>query len=382
MAERLAGTLRATDTIARLGGDEFTILAEGAADMDEITAIADKIKTSFTLPFDTESGEVFTTTGVGITIYPLDDQNRDELLKNAEVAMCHAKQERNAWQLYRADMNVNPAGRMGMEVELRHALERDEFGLYFQPQLQLKTGELVGLEALIRWNNKTLGSVWPADFIPLAEDTGLIVPIGEWILRATCKQCKAWEQAGIKPFTVSVNLSAQQFHRSNLLQLISTVLTESDLDAGWLGLEITESNIMKHAEQTVKTLADLRAIGVAIAIDDFGTGYSSLSYLKRFPVNKIKVDQSFVRDISSDANDAAIVSAVVAMSKQLGIKTIAEGVETVEQLEFLARLECDECQGHLFSRPIPAAEVASLILSNRPQPARGGRTKSNPAPLR
>ena len=374
VAERLAGTLRATDTIARLGGDEFTILAEGAADVDEITAIADKIKTSFTIPFDTDSGEIFTTTSLGITIYPLDDQNRDELLKNAEVAMYHAKQERNAWQLYRADMNVNPAGRMGMEVELRHALERDEFELYFQPQLQLKTGKLVGLEALIRWNNETLGSVWPADFIPLAEDTGLIVSIGEWILRATCKQCKAWERAGISPITVSVNLSAQQFHRSNLLQLISTVLSESDLDASWLGLEITESNIMKHAEQTVKTLADLRAIGVGIAIDDFGTGYSSLSYLKRFPISKIKVDQSFVRDISSDANDAAIVSAVVAMSKQLGIKTIAEGVETAEQLQFLARLECDEYQGYLFSEPIPAAEVASLILSHRPQPARGGCT--------
>ena len=257
------------------------------------------------------------------------------------------------------------AGRLGMEVELRHALERNEFELHFQPQIKVKTGEIVGMEALIRWNSRTLGRISPADFIPLAEDTGLIVPIGEWILRAACEQCKAWERAGLSPFTVSVNIAAPQFRRSNLLQLVSTVLTECKLDACWLGLEITESSIMKHAEQTIKTLLDLRAIGVAIAIDDFGTGYSSLSYLKRFPVNKIKVDQSFVRDISSDPNDAAIVSAVVAMSKQLGIKTIAEGVETVAQLEFLSRLECDEYQGYLFSKPIPAAEVAPLILAHK-----------------
>ncbi len=365
VAERLASTLRATDTIARLGGDEFTVLVENATSLEEITTIADKIKNTFLTPFDTESGEVFTTTSVGITIYPFDDHNRDELLKNADVAMYHAKQERNTWQLYSPDMNVNSAGRLGMEVELRHALERNEFALYFQPQIQVKTGKFVGMEALIRWDSKTLGRIAPADFIPLAEDTGLIVPIGEWILRAACEQCKVWENAGLTPFTVSVNISAPQFRRSNLLQLVSTVLTQCNLDARWLGLEITESSIMKHAEQTIKTLLDLREIGVEIAIDDFGTGYSSLSYLKRFPVNKIKVDQSFVRDISTDPNDAAIVSAVIAMSRQLGIKTIAEGVETIAQLEFLSRLECDEYQGYLFSKPIPAAEVAPLILSHQ-----------------
>ena len=371
VAERLATTLRATDTIARLGGDEFTVLVENATSMEEVTTIAEKIKSAFTTPFDTESGEVFTTTSVGVTIYPFDDHNRDELLKNADVAMYHAKQERNSWQLYRPDMNVNSAGRLGMEVELRRALERNEFELHFQPQIQVKTGEIAGMEALIRWNSKTLGRISPADFIPLAEDSGLIVPIGEWILRAACEQCKAWERAGLNPFTVSVNIAAPQFRRSNLLQLVSTVLTECQLDACWLGLEITESSIMKHAEQTIKTLLDLREIGVAIAIDDFGTGYSSLSYLKRFAVNKIKVDQSFVRDISSDPNDAAIVSAVVAMSKHLGITTVAEGVETVAQLEFLSRLECDEYQGYLFSKPIPAAEVAPLIWSHQLKLARG-----------
>ena len=372
IAERLATHLRATDTIARLGGDEFTILVENATTVDEITTIAEKIKTAFTTPFDTESGEVFTTTSLGITIYPFDDQNRDELLKNADVAMYHAKQERNSWQLYRPDMNVNAAGRLGMEMELRHALVRDEFELHFQPQLNVRTGEVVGMEALIRWNNQTLGRVSPADFIPLAEDTGLIVPIGEWILRAACKQCKAWERAGLSPFLVSVNIAAPQFRRSNLLQLVSTVLTEYDLDSRWLGLEITESSIMKHAEQTIKTLLDLREIGVAISIDDFGTGYSSLSYLKRFPVNKIKVDQSFVRDIGSDPNDAAIVSAVIAMSKQLGIRTVAEGVETAEQLAFLARLDCDEYQGYLFSKPIPGAEVLPLIQGHQLKLARNG----------
>ncbi len=361
IAERLATHLRATDTISRLGGDEFTVLVENATTVDEITNIAEKIKNAFTTPFDTESGEVFTTTSVGITIYPFDDHNRDELLKNADVAMYHAKQERNSWQLYRPDMNVNAAGRLGMEMELRHALVRNEFELHFQPQLNVRTGEVVGMEALIRWNNQTLGHVSPADFIPLAEDTGLIVPIGEWILRAACKQCKAWERAGLSPFLVSVNIAAPQFRRSNLLQLVSAVLAEYELDPRWLGLEITESSIMKHAEQTIETLLELREIGVAISIDDFGTGYSSLSYLKRFPVNKIKVDQSFVRDIGTDPNDAAIVSAVIAMSKQLDIRTVAEGVETAAQLEFLARLECDEYQGYLFSKPIPAVEVLPLI---------------------
>ena len=365
VAERLATTLRATDTIARLGGDEFTVLVENATSLDEITTIADKIKAAFATPFDTESGEVFTTTSIGITIFPTDDHNRDDLLKNADVAMYQAKQERNAWQLYRPDMNANSAGRLGMEVELRRALERNEFELYFQPQIEVRTGKFVGMEALIRWDNKALGRVSPAEFIPIAEDTGLIVPIGEWILRAACEQCKKWESEGLAPFTVSVNISAPQFRRSNLLQLVSTVLTQSRLDPCWLGLEITESSIMKHAEQTIQTLLDLREIGVAIAIDDFGTGYSSLSYLKRFPVNKIKVDQSFVRDITSDPNDAAIISAVIAMSKQLGITTIAEGVETAAQLEFLSRLDCDEYQGYLFSKPIPAGEVAPLIQSHR-----------------
>ncbi len=367
VAERLAITLRATDTIARLGGDEFTVLVENATSLEEITTIADKIKASFTTPFDTESGEVFTTTSIGITVFPTDEHSRDDLLKNADVAMYHAKQERNAWQLYRPEMNVNSAGRLGMEVELRRALERNEFQLYYQPQIEVRTGKFVGMEALIRWDSKTLGRISPAEFIPIAEDTGLIVPIGEWILRAACEQCKQWENEGLTPFTVSVNISAPQFRRSNLLQLVSTVLTQSRLDACWLGLEITESSIMKHAEQTIQTLLDLREIGVAIAIDDFGTGYSSLSYLKRFPVNKIKVDQSFVRDITSDPNDAAIVSAVIAMSKQLGITTIAEGVETATQLEFLSRLDCDEYQGYLFSKPIPAAEVAPLIQSHRLQ---------------
>lgn len=366
VAQRLASSLRATDTIARLGGDEFTVLVENAAHVDEITQVAEKIKHAFATPFNADGGEVFTTTSVGITIYPFDDQDRDELLKNADVAMYHAKQERNAWQLYRAEMNANAARRLDMEIELRHALVRDEFELLFMPQVTIDRRTIVGVEALVRWRNQKLGEVPPADFIPLAEDSGLIVPIGEWVLRAACAQCKAWERAGLAPFTVSVNIAAPQFRRSNLLQLVSNALTEHQLDPRWLGLEITESSIMRYAEQTVQTLTELRELGVAIAIDDFGTGYSSLSYLKRFPVNTIKIDRSFVRDIGSDPNDAAIVSAVVAMSKQLGVKTVAEGVETGAQLAFLARLACDEYQGFLFSHPVSAAEVQALILSQLP----------------
>jgi diguanylate cyclase (GGDEF)-like protein len=366
IAARLAGTLRATDTIARLGGDEFTVLVENALHVDEITNIAEKIKNAFATPFNIESGEVFTTTSVGITIFPFDDHDRDELLKNADVAMYNAKQERNAWMLYRADMNADAAVRLGMEIELRHALVRKEFELHFQPQLNVRTGALVGMEALLRWTNQTLGRVSPADFIPLAEETGLIVPIGEWILRATCEQCKDWERAGLAPFPVSVNIAAPQFRRSNLSQLVRAVLTEYRLDPRWLALEITESSIMRHAEQTIQTLGELREIGVSISIDDFGTGYSSLSYLKRFPVDKIKIDQSFVRDISSDPNDAAIISAIIALCQQLGIKTVAEGVETQAQLAFLSTLECDEYQGYLFSKPMPAQAMLSLIQAHSP----------------
>jgi diguanylate cyclase (GGDEF)-like protein/PAS domain S-box-containing protein len=361
IAERLAGTLRATDTVARLGGDEFTVLVENATHVDEITSVADKIKQAFATPFTTSSGVVYTTTSVGITIFPFDDPDRDGLLKNADTAMYHAKQDRNAWMLYHSDMNANTAGRLNMEVELRHALARNEFELNFQPQLNIKSGKVVGLEALIRWNNPALGHVSPIDFIPLAEDTGLIVSIGDWILRSACEQCKAWEQAGLQPIPVSVNIAAAQFRRGNLLQLVSTVLAELDLDARWLALEITESNIMRHAEQTIKTLSELRELGVSIAIDDFGTGYSSLAYLKRFPVNKIKVDQSFVHDIGTDPNDAAIVSAIIAMSRQLGITALAEGVETEAQLAFLSGLECDEYQGYLFSKPVPASEIPALL---------------------
>lgn len=363
IAQRLAGTLRATDTVARLGGDEFTVLVENASTAEEITSIAEKIRNVFSTPFNTESGEIFTTTSVGVTIYPFDDHDRDQLLKNADVAMYHAKQDRNAWQLFRPDMHVNSAGRLGMEIELRHALVRNEFELHYLPQLDVRSGALAGMEALLRWNNQELGAVSPADFIPLAEDTGLIVPIGEWILRAACEQCRQWDRAGLTPFPVSINIAGPQLRRGTLIQLISAMLTEYRLDPRWLALEFSESSIMRHAEETIRTLTDLRALGVSLAIDDFGTGFSNLGYLRRFPVNKIKVDVSYVRDIGSDPNDEAIVSAAVAMSKQLDIKTVAEGVETAAQLAYLAQLGCDEYQGYFFSKPIPGSDVLGLIES-------------------
>ena len=281
--------------------------------------------------------------------------------------MYHAKQERNSWRLYSADMNVHSVTRQNMEVEMRRAVERGEFALYFQPQVRVDSGKLVGFEALIRWNNAKLGHVGPADFIPLAEHTGLIVPIGEWILRTACEHCKAWERTGFSPLPVSVNISAPQFRRGDLQQLVSDILAEYSLDPRWLALEITESSVMQHPERAIKTLAGLRNLGVMLSIDDFGTGYSSLSYLKRFPLDKLKIDQSFVRDITVDPNDAAIVSAIIAMSKQLGLKTIAEGVETKEQLAFLARLKCEEYQGYLFSKPVPAAQVPMILRSHRPR---------------
>lgn len=367
VSRRLTESVRTSDTIGRLGGDEFAIVLFNISASGDADVVAQKIMASFSRPFLLDKAEVFVTTSIGITLYPNDGIDPDALIRNADVAMYRAKEEgRNTYEFYVPGMNASAAKRLDMEVMLRRAVERREFVLHFQPKIALKDGRIVGVEALIRWNCGELGLVPPMEFIPLAEETGLIVPIGEWVLKTACAQNKAWREQGLPPLLMAVNLSARQFQQKNLMEMIAGVLDETGLDPRFLELEITESMIMQHAERSSAILRRLHEIGVQLSIDDFGTGYSSLAYLKRFPVQRLKIDKSFVRDITTDADDAAIVTAVIAMAKSLKLKVVAEGVETKEQLAFLARLRCDEYQGYYFSKPLPAAEFAHLAQSSRP----------------
>ena len=369
VSERLTKHLRHVDTIARLGGDEFTIVLENIHNVDEIIATANKIQEALSNPLIIEGREIFVTASIGISVYPFDMEDIDELLKNADIAMYQAKQEgRNTHQFFASEMNTKTTARLKLESHLRHAVARNEFSLAYQPQVDIKSGRIIGAEALIRWNDHELGPITPAQFIPLAEETGLIVPMGEWVLRTACAQNKAWQSTGCTPIPMAVNLSARQFRQANLLEMIALTLHEADLDPHYLELEITESVIMHHSERTIQTLQKLHAMGVKLSIDDFGTGYSSLSYLKRFPVHKLKIDQSFVHDIGNNPDDAAIVTAVIAMARGLKLITIAEGVETPEQLAFLQGLNCQEYQGYYFGKPMSADAFLELLRQQPPLP--------------
>ena len=362
---RLRSLLREVDTIARFGGDEFVVILESVTEKAQAARVAEKIVDAMAESLMMEGEEVFVTASVGVALYPDDADSLEKLIENAELAMYQAKREgRNTLQLYAPEQNSRRAGGFSMESKLRRALERDEFVLHFQPKVNIKTGAITGAEALIRWRNPELGLVSPADFIPLAEETGLIVPIGEWVLHSACNQASAWHRQG-HPLSMAVNLSARQFHQKNLCEMVQQTLADSGLEARYLEFEITESMIMRRPEQTITTLQQLHDIGLTLSVDDFGTGYSSLSYLKRFPVHKLKVDQSFVRDLNQNADDAAIVRTVIALARNLNLKTVAEGVETEQQLIFLAGLDCDEYQGYYFSKPVPAAEFLSLLQAKQ-----------------
>lgn len=305
---------------------------------------------------------------IGIALYPRDGEAALTLLKCSDMAMYRAKEAgRNGFQFYTPDMNARLAERVELEAALRGALERNEMMLYYQPKVELRQGRIIGAEALIRWRHPALGMISPADFIPLAEESGLILPIGTWVIETACRQIRAWQDEGIPVVPVAVNLSARQFQHEKLSELVSGILSLNGIDAGYLELEITESAMMQNPERAVETLKELKKIGVGISLDDFGTGYSSLNYLKQFPIDTVKIDQSFIRNVADDPQDAAIVTAIIVLAHSLKIDAIAEGVETIEQLSFLCRHACDAMQGYLFSSPIPCEKFSALVLAEKRQ---------------
>ncbi len=354
-----------SNSVARLGGDEFALLLTDITSLQDAARIARRTLAVLSEPYLLDQQEIFITASVGITVYPHDGDNVETLLKNADTAMYHAKAEgRNNYQYYTKSMNATAFERLAMENSLRRALERNEFELFYQPQLNIETGNIVGMEALMRWNHPDMGMVSPIEFIPLAEESGMIVLMGEWGLRAACEQNKAWQEAGFPPLTMSVNISSLQFKQQNLTTVVAKILNDTRLDPRYLDLELTEGTVMQNAEDTIATLHSLKEMGIRLSIDDFGTGYSSLSYLKRFPLHTLKVDRSFVKDLTKDADDEAITHAIIAMASSLGLKVIAEGVETEDQLRFLASRGCDEMQGYLFSPPLSASKITELLQSN------------------
>ncbi|HEX8960397.1 MAG TPA: EAL domain-containing protein [Geobacteraceae bacterium] len=361
-ARRLTKSVRATDTVARLGGDEFVIVISEINHEQDVTHIAQKIMRSLQPPFLLEGKEIFSTASMGIALFPLDGSNAGSLLRSADTAMYAAKENgRNNYQFFSNEMNQKVVERLELENSLRRALERDEFYLLYQPQVNGRTGGTTSVEALLRWNHPEMGPLLPNRFIPVAEDTGLIIEIGEWVLRTACRQAKSWHDAGFSPLRVAVNLSGRQFRQHNLLKMVERVLAETGLHPSGLELEITESMLMESGDFAVKTLVRLKGLGVFLSVDDFGTGYSSLNYLKRFPLNRLKIDQSFVRDITRSASDAAITDAIIALARSLGMGVIAEGVERREQALLLLEKDCVEMQGHYFCVPLSAAEIPRFL---------------------
>ncbi len=367
VSERLQTCLRPGDTIARLGGDEFVILLVDVAQTDDVASVAQQVLDSFKAKFQVNGHEVFVNTSIGISLFPGDGADAETLLKNADTAMYRAKERgRNNFQYFTADMNARVQQRLELELGLRMALERSEFFLHYQPLVSLDTGHIVGVEALLRWQHPERGLVGPNEFIPVAEETGLIVPIGEWVLRTACAQNQAWQDAGLPPVRMAVNLADRQFTQADLAAVVAGVLEETGMAPEWLELELTENVLMHNAEASLTTLEALHDMGIVLSIDDFGSGHSSFGYLKHFPIRTVKVDRAFVQHIASDADDAAIVSAIIAMAHRLKLKVVAEGVETEEQLFYLQSLRCDQIQGFLFSRPVPADDAAKLIAAGQP----------------
>ena len=362
VSKRLLAGVRGSDTVSRLGGDEFVILLSEIAHAEDAATSATKILRSLSAPHLIGGQDVEIDGSIGISIYPDDGLDAETLIKNADTAMYHAKQNgRNNFEFFRADMNLEAVERQSLEGSLRRALKREEFLLHYQPKVNLDTGEITGVEALIRWQRPDRGLVSPSEFVPAAEECGLIIQIGRWVLREACRQAREWQVTGLPFKRISVNVSAPEFRAKTFIDGIRTVLRETGLDARYLDIELTEGVLMEDAKSTVAVLQELKLIGIHLAVDDFGTGYSSLSYLQQFPIDVLKIDKSFVQQISGDPNDSAIVSAIIDMGRNLKQRVIAEGIETQEQLEFLRTHHCEEGQGYLFSRPVAAAQLADLL---------------------
>ena len=366
VAERLASCVREGDTVARLAGDEFTLILANIGLADDAARVAQKILDSIAHPFHIAGHELYTSASLGMTLYPLDDQDVEGLLRNADIAMYRAKERGgNSYEFHAADLTSKAQARLTLENALRHALEREEFELHYQPVVELESGRMTGVEALIRWRHPERGLVAPDEFISLAEETGLIVPIGEWVLRAACRQYRDCGPALGRALRLAVNVSPRQFDRGKIFEVVTRVLEETGFDPHLLDLEITETLLMQNAEAVLKTMHDLGALGVNFSIDDFGTGYSSLNYLKHLPIGLLKIDRTFVRDVPSDGNDAAIVSAIISMAHSLGLQVIAEGLETREQLEFLRKQGCDAIQGNYFSAAVLPSEIVRFMREGK-----------------
>nr|WP_306660672.1 EAL domain-containing protein [Pseudomonas nunensis] len=373
VAQRMLECVRRTDTVVRLGGDEFVIiLFDQPSDIDGVTPALHKIQEAILRPIQISGHTLHVTCSMGLATYPADGNDTDTLLSNADAAMYRAKElGRNSYQFYTSEMNNKVQGKLAMQDGLRNALNHNEFLLLYQPQVDLQSGQIIGVEALIRWQHPELGMVSPIKFIPQAEETGLIVPIGDWVIHAACRQNKAWQDAGCPPITMSVNISARQFIERNLIDRVRHALQETGLDPMYLELELTESLIMQDLQQAISKMKELQSMGISLSIDDFGTGYSSLAALKSFPIARLKIDQSFVRDLPDNENDKAIATAVISLGHKLNLKVIAEGVETEEQQTFLRENGCDEIQGHFFSRAVSAEDISLLLRTPRlPQSGR------------
>jgi diguanylate cyclase (GGDEF)-like protein/PAS domain S-box-containing protein len=370
VAKRLVECVRGSDTVSRQGGDEFVVLLSELERSEDAAIMARRMLQAVAAVHSVGQHELRVTISIGVSVYPEDGQDAETLVKNADTAMYQAKEKgRQSYQFFKPAMNVRAMERQFVEESLGRALEREELALHYQPKVDLTTGAITGAEALLRWTHPPRGSVSPAHFVPVAEDCGLILPIGAWVLRRACEQARAWVDAGLPVTTMAVNVSAMQFREESFLDSVFATLSETGLDPKSLELELTESVLMKNAESAASVLQTLRERGTTVAIDDFGTGYSSLSYLRKFPVDALKIDQSFVRQIGTAGHDTAIVTAVIAMAKSLNLRIIAEGVETLEQLTFLQAHQCDEAQGYYFSRPVPAQQFASLLRTGIPGPS-------------
>ncbi len=362
VAKRLLAGVRGSDTVSRQGGDEFVILLSEITYPEDAATSARKILLSLSAPHSIVGQDLHIDGSIGISIYPEDGEDAETLIKSADTAMYHAKENgRNNFQFFKAEMNLKAVERQSLESGLRRALEREEFLLHYQPKVNLETGDITGVEALIRWRQPDRGLVPPSQFVPIAEDCGLILHIGRWVLREACRQARAWQDAGLPPVPVAVNVSAVEFRDKGFVEGVRAILSETGLEARYLDLELTEGVLMEDGESTAAVLRTLKMMGVHLAVDDFGTGYSSLSYLRQFPIDVLKIDKSFVHQISGDPNDSAIVSAVIDMGKNLKQRVVAEGIETQEQLAFLQARHCAEGQGYLFSRPLAAAQFAHIV---------------------